>query len=60
VRSDLKDRHSYGRPQILDKRGDCEVVRVLNEPSNGTATVVDRELQSQGLELSDDTVRRSL
>jgi hypothetical protein len=33
---------------------------VLNDPSNGTAATVGRELRSQGLDLNDDTVRRSL
>jgi hypothetical protein len=60
LRGDLGDRNSHGRPQILDECGDCEVVRVLNDPSNGTAATVGRELRSQGLDLNDDTVRRSL
>jgi hypothetical protein len=33
---------------------------VLNDPSNGTIVVVGRKLRSQGLDLSDDTIRRSL
>jgi hypothetical protein len=33
---------------------------VLNDPSNCTAIVVVRELQSQGLDLNDNSVRRSL
>jgi hypothetical protein len=59
-RGDLRNRHSHGRPRILDKHGDREVVRVLNDPSNGRATAVDRELRSQGLDLSDNIVRKSL
>jgi transposase len=59
-RGDLRDRHSHGRPRILDECGDCEVVRMLNDPSNGTVAIVGRELRSQGLDLSDDTIRRSL
>jgi transposase len=46
VRGNLRDRHSHGRPQILDKRGNCEVVRVLKDPSNGTVATVDRKLRS--------------
>jgi hypothetical protein len=33
---------------------------VLNDPSNGTGAIVGRELWFQGLDLSDDMVRRSL
>jgi hypothetical protein len=35
-------------------------VRVLNDPSNGTATIVVRKLRSQGLDLNDNMVRKSL
>jgi transposase len=59
-RGDLRNRHSHGRPRILNERGDREVVRMLNDPFNGIAAAVDRELQFQGLDLNDDTVRRSL
>jgi transposase len=45
-RRDLRDRHSHGRPQILDERGKREVIRVLNDPSNNTATTMGRKLQS--------------
>jgi hypothetical protein len=40
MRGDSRDRHSYGRPRILDECRDCEVVKVLNDPSNGTPVVV--------------------
>jgi transposase len=60
TRGDLRDRHSYGRPQFLDERGDREVVRVSDDPSNDTTATLGGEFQSQGLDLSDDTVRRSL
>jgi hypothetical protein len=33
---------------------------MLNDPSNGTVVAMDRELLSQGLDLSDDMVRRCL
>jgi hypothetical protein len=46
--SDLKDRHSHGRPQVLKERGDCEVIRVLNDSSNRTPVVVGKESWSQG------------
>ena len=46
MRGHLRDVHSQGRPQILDECGDCEVVRLLNEPSNGTIPIVDREMRS--------------
>jgi len=56
----LRDAHSEGRPQILDERADREVVRLLHDPSNGTTVAIGREMRSQGLNLSDDTIRRSL
>ena len=43
VRGHLIDSDSQGRPQILDECGNHEVVRLLNEPSNGTVVVVGRE-----------------
>ena len=54
----LRDAHTQKRPQILNER-DCEVVRLLNEPSNGIV-IVGREMRSQELDLIDDTIRRSL
>ena len=60
MRGDLRDAHSKGRPRILHKRADHEVVRLLLDPSNRIAVVVGREMRSQGLDFSDDTVRRSL
>ena len=60
MRGDLRDAHSNGRPQILDERVDCEVVRLLLDPSSGTAIAVGRKIQSQGLNLSNDIVRRRL
>lgn len=60
VRGDLRDAHSEGRPRILDERADREVVRLLLDPSNGIAATEGREMRSQRLDLSDDTVRRSL
>lgn len=60
MRGHLRDAPSQGRPRILDERGDREVVRLLNAPSNGTAAAVGREMRSQGLDLSDDTIRRCL
>jgi hypothetical protein len=33
---------------------------VLNDPSYGIATVMCKKLQSNGLDLSDDTIMRSL
>ena len=59
-RGDLRNRHSHGRPRILNERGDHEVVRILNDPSNGIVAAMRRELQFQGLDLSDDKVRKSL
>ena len=56
----LRDAHSQERPLILNEHGDREVVRLLNEPSNDRAGVVGIEMQSQGLDLSDDTIRRCL
>ena len=56
----LRDAPSQGRPRILDERGDREVVRLLNAPSNGTVAAVGREMRSQGLALSNDTIRRCL
>jgi len=44
VRGDLRDTPSLGRPRILNKRGDHEVVRLLYAPSNGTIVAVDRKL----------------
>ena len=44
MRGHLRHAHSQGRPQILDECGDHEVVRLLNEPSNGIAVVMDREM----------------
>ena len=43
MRGSLRDAHSEGRPQILDERGDCKVVR-LNELFNSIAEAIDREL----------------
>ena len=60
VRGHLRDVHSQRRPQIIDERGDREVVRLLDEPSNGIAATVGREMRSQGLDLSDDMIRRCL
>ena len=47
------------RPQILDERDDHEVVKLL-DPSNGRAAAMGRGMRSQGLELSDASVNRSL
>ena len=60
VRGDLRDAYLEERPRILDEHADREVVRLLLDPSNGTAAVVGREMRFQGLDLSDNTVRRSL
>jgi transposase len=60
MRGHLRDTPSRGRPRILDERDDREVIRLLNAPSNGIAATVGREMRSQGLDLSDDTVRRCL
>ena len=59
-RGNLRDRVSCGRPRILDERGDREIVRRLNDPSTSTAAAVGRQFRSEGLHISDDTVRRSL
>ena len=58
--SHLRDAHSQERPLILNKHGDREVVRLLNEPSNDRVAIVGIEMQSHGLDLSDDTIRRCL
>ena len=60
VRGNLRDAHSKGIPRILHERADREVVRLLLDPSNGTTVTMDREMRSQGLDLSNNTVRRSL
>ena len=44
MRGHLRDAHSQGRPQILDECDDREVVRLLNEPSNGIIAIVGREI----------------
>jgi hypothetical protein len=54
---DLKDKHSYGRPWFPYECGDIEIVWVINDPSNDTTT--DRELESQGLGLNNDIIRKS-
>jgi hypothetical protein len=36
-----------------------EVVRLLLDPCNGTTVALGREMRFQGLDLSDDTIRRS-
>ena len=56
----FEDTHSQGRSQILDEHGDCEVVRLLNEPSNGVSTIVNRKMRSQGLNSNDDSIKRCL
>jgi hypothetical protein len=58
-RRDLRDRRLHRRPQIFYKRGGYEVVRMLNDPLNGTTVVVGRKLQFQGLNSCDNTIRRS-
>jgi hypothetical protein len=60
MRGHLRDALSQERPRILDERGDRMVVRLLNAPANGIAAAVGREMRSQGLDLSDDTIRRCL
>ena len=60
MRGDLRDAHSNVRPRILDECADREVVRLLLDPSNGTSATMGKEMRSQGLNLSDDMVRRSL
>ena len=60
MRGDLRDAHLDGRPQILDEHANCEVVRLLLDPFDGITAVVGREMRSQGLDLSDDAVRRNL
>lgn len=59
-RGSVKDKISPGRPRILDERDDRDIVRKLNNQSTSTAAAIGRELRSMGMQLSDDTVRRSL
>lgn len=54
------DKTSPGRPRILDERDDRDIVRRLNDPNTSTAAAIGRVLRSEGLRLSDDTVKRSL
>ena len=60
MRGHLRGAHSQRRPQILDERGDREVKRLLNEPSNDIVATVGREMRCQGLDLSNDTIKRCL
>lgn len=56
----LRDALSQGWLGILDERGDCMVVRFLNALANGTTAALGRKMQSQGLDLNDDTIGRHL
>ena len=56
----MRDKVSSGRPRILDERSDRDIVRRLNDPHTSTAAAVGRALRSEGMRLSDDTVKRSL
>jgi hypothetical protein len=46
MRGDLGDAHFDERPWILNEHVDHEVVMLLLDPSNGTATTVGREMRS--------------
>lgn len=59
-RESLTDKTSPGRPRILDERGDRGIVRRLNDPNTSTAAAIGRVLRSEGFQLSDNTVKRSL
>ena len=60
MRDHLRDAHSHGKPQIANECGNCEVVKLLNELSNGTIAARGRKMQSQELDLRNGTIRRSL
>ncbi len=59
-RGSLRDRASLGKPRILDECGDLEIVRRLNDRCTSTAAAIGRGLRSEGMQLSDDTIRKSL
>ena len=44
MRDDLRDACSYERPWFLDERVDCEVVRWLLYPFNGTTATLGRDI----------------
>jgi hypothetical protein len=45
-RRDIRKSRLHGKPWILDEYGNCEVIRMLNNPSNGTIATMDRKFRS--------------
>lgn len=55
----VRDRVSCSKSIILNERGNCEVLREVNDPSSCNVGTIGKGLWSQDMHLSEDMVKRS-